>query len=137
RVQLERKLENERLRLRSVVESSGALIVLLNAQLQVTMVNSGFTAMTGLSEDDSVGRPLQQVLDCPLDEATIDRWRTFPFDGQRTERMQFAVKIAGPDGKQRLVAVTATPVADDGGRMANIVLLGVDDTGRREAESAL
>ena len=137
RMQLEQRLEEERARLRSVVESSGAMMVLLDADLSVTMVNSGFTAITGIEEADAIGHALAELMDCPLDPAIVDTWRACALDRQRVEPLQFAVKLDGPQGRQRLVAVTATPVGDVSGRMASVVLLGVDETARREAETAL
>jgi PAS domain S-box-containing protein len=124
RVQLEARLEQEMARLRSVVGSGGALIVLVDRALDVTMVNSGFTALTGIAEADAVGRPLRSLLDVPLDPA-------------RTRRSRLAIKLADIDGRERLIAITATPVVDAAGQVSGIVLLGVDDTERRLAEQAL
>jgi PAS domain S-box-containing protein len=124
RVQLEARLEQEMARLRSVVGSGGALIVLVDRALDVTMVNSGFTALTGIAEAQAVGRPLRSLLDVPLDPA-------------RTRRSRLAIKLADVDGRERLIAITATPVVDAAGQVNGIVLLGVDDTERRMAEQAL
>ena len=111
-------------RLRSIVESGGALIVLVDRALNVAMVNSGFTALTGIPAADAVGRPLQDILPCPLNP-------------ERTKRSRFAVKRRDPSGRERLIAITATPATDADGAVSNIMLLGVDDTERREAEQAL
>jgi PAS domain S-box-containing protein len=129
RVQLEARLESEMTRLRSVVESAGALIVMVDKELDVTMVNSGFTALTGIAEADAVGRPLHSLIDVPLDPA-------------RTSRTRLAIKLTdrhggGDAGRERLIAITATPVTDAQGEVGSIVLLGVDDTERRLAEQAL
>jgi PAS domain S-box-containing protein len=124
RFQLERRLDSEMTRLRSIVESGGALIVLVDRALNVAMVNSGFTALTGISAADAVGRPLQEVLPCPLNP-------------ERTRRSRFALKRRDHSGRERLIAVTATPATDADGTVSSIVLLGVDDTERREAEQAL
>jgi PAS domain S-box-containing protein len=124
RVQLERRLDSEMTRLRSIVESGGALIVLVDRALNVAMVNSGFTALTGIPAADAVGRPLQDVLPCPLNP-------------ERTKRSRFAVRRRDPSGRERLIAITATPATDADGAVSNIMLLGVDDTERREAEQAL
>ena len=124
RLQLERRLDSEMTRLRSIVESGGALIVLVDRALNVAMVNSGFTALTGISAADAVGRPLQEVLPCPLNP-------------ERTKRSRFALKRRDHSGRERLIAVTATPATDADGAVSSIVLLGVDDTERREAEQAL
>jgi PAS domain S-box-containing protein len=124
RVQLERRLDSEVNRLRSIVESNGALIVLVDRLLNVAMVNSGFTALTGIPAADAVGRPLQEVLPCPL-------------NAERTKRSRFAVRKRDPSGRERLIAITATPTMDSDGTVSSIMLLGVDDTERREAEQAL
>jgi PAS domain S-box-containing protein len=129
RVQLEARLAQEMTRLRSVVGSGGALIVLVDRELNVTMVNSGFTALTGIAEADAVGRPLHTLIDVPIDPA-------------RTKRSRLTIKLADRrtadgSGRERLIAVTATPVVDSAGQVSSIVLLGVDDTERREAEQAL
>lgn len=124
RVQLEQRLDSEMTRLRSIVESGGALIVLVDRALNVAMVNSGFTALTGIPAADAVGRPLQEILPCPLNP-------------ERTKRSRFAIRRRDPTGRERLIAITATPATDADGAVSNIMLLGVDDTERREAEQAL
>jgi PAS domain S-box-containing protein len=127
-VQLEVRLESEMTRLRSIVESGGALIVLVDWALQVVMVNSGFTALTGVAAADAVGKTLDEVMDLPLDP-------------ERTSPSRHVVKLrdrpGSGSGRERLVAVTATPITDAEGEVSSIVLLGVDDTERREAEQAL
>jgi len=122
-VQLEARLEEEMTRLQSIVGSGGAVIVLVGPDLKVQMVNLGFTQFTGIAEADAVGRSLQDVMPVPLNP-------------ERTKRSRFVVKLRDRAGRERLVAVTATPLLADGG-VSSIVLLGVDDTERREAEQAL
>ncbi len=124
RVQLEQRLDSEMNRLRSIVESGGALIVLVDRAMNVAMVNSGFTALTGIPAADAVGRPLQEILPCPLDP-------------ELTKRSHFAVRRRDPSCRERLIAITATPATDANGAVTNVMLLGVDDTERREAEQAL
>ncbi|MBN9487513.1 MAG: PAS domain S-box protein [Alphaproteobacteria bacterium] len=124
RVQLERRLQRETERLRSIVESSGALIVLVDSNLDVVMVNLGFTTLTGLEPSAAIGRPLRDVLEAPIDSA---------LGGP----VSFAIKLAGRDGHPHLIAVTATPIRDDGDSVSNIVLVGVDETERHDAEQAL
>ena len=137
RVQLQRKLDAEMARLRSIVESSGAMIVLVDRTLGVVMVNSEFTAVTGLAGEDTVGRSLKQLVDWPLDAAALDIWLSDSPGRGRTKPARFATWMRDQQGRQRLIAVTATPVADEHGRVNSIVFLGVDDTERRETEEAL
>jgi len=126
RVQLERRLQRETERLRSIVESSGALIVLADNNLDVVMVNLGFTTLTGLEPSAAIGRPLRDVLEAPIDSA---------LGGP----VSFAIKLVGRDGQTRLIAVTATPIrdGDNGDSVSNVVLVGVDETERHDAEQAL
>jgi PAS domain S-box-containing protein len=133
RVQLERRLAAETARLRSIVESSGALVALVDRDLRVVMVNSGFSAMTGIDAADAIGRPIEPVMQEPLRTA-LDNWRQAPARATATPAL-FAVRL-GALG-ERLVSITATPVADAEGRIGNVVLMGVDETERRHAEQAL
>ena len=136
RVQLERRLAAETARLRSIVESSGALVALVDRDLDVVMVNSGFSAMTGIAAADAIGRPIERVLQSALRPA-LDNWQREP-SGVAPEPALFAVKLAPADrADERLVSVTATPIADAAGQICNVVLMGVDETERRHAEQAL
>lgn len=137
RVQLTERLDAEMARLRSIVESSGAMIVLVDRELTVIMANSGYTAVTGVAAADAVGRPLKETVDCPLDPGVLERWLSGPFEPGRVEPARFANQIRDRQGRQRLISVTATPVLGEGGLVNSIVFLGVDDTERRDAERAL
>lgn len=136
RVQLSRRLEAETARLRSIVESSGALIVMTDREFGVVMVNSEFSAVTGMGEGTALGRRLRDVFDCPIDGSVVERWLAATQRGGRAEPVHLAKRVVDPQGRQRLISITATPVFDRIG-ISNIVLLGVDDTERSEAEQAL
>ena len=137
RVQLTQRLDAEMARLRSIVESSGAMIVLVDRELTVIMANSGYTAVTGVAAAEAVGRPLKEIVDCPLDPGVLERWLSGPFEPGRVEPARFANQIRDRQGRQRLISVTATPVLGESGLVNSIVFLGVDDTERRDAERAL
>lgn len=137
RVQLTQRLDAEMARLRSIVESSGAMIVLVDRELTVIMANSGYTAVTGVAAAEAVGRPLKEIVDCPLDPGVLERWLSGSFEPGRVEPARFANQIRDRQGRQRLISVTATPVLGEGGLVNSIVFLGVDDTERRDAERAL
>lgn len=137
RVQLTQRLDAEMARLRSIVESSGAMIVLVDRELTVIMANSGYTAVTGVAAAEAVGRPLKEIVDCPLDPGVLERWLSGPFEPGRVEPARFTNQIRDRQGRQRLISVTATPVLGEGGLINSIVFLGVDDTERRDAERAL
>ena len=137
RVQLSQRLDAEMARLRSIVESSGAMIVLVDRALTVVMANSGFTVVTGVDAAEAVGRPLKAIVDCPLDRGVLEGWLSGPIEPGRIEPVRFASQIRDRQGRLRLISVTATPVIGDGGLVNSIVFLGVDDTERSDAERAL
>lgn len=133
RVQLERRLAAETARLRSIVESSGALVALVDPDLKVVMVNSGFSAMTGIAAADAIGWPIDPAMAGPLLPA-LDNWHQAPARAAATPA-RFTARLGA--AAERLVSVTATPVADTEGCICNVVLMGVDETERRHAEQAL
>lgn len=137
RVQLTRRLDGEMTRLRSIVESSGALIVLIDRRFDVVMVNSEFTAVTGIRDTEAIGRPYKDVIHCPLDPIVLTRWLSGPIEQDRTESLHFSCKLEDTAGRQRIFNMTATAVTDSERNVRNIVLLGVDDTARRQTQSQL
>jgi len=137
RMHLEEQLEQERARLRSVVEASGALIALVDPKLRIAMVNKAFTAITGIGESKAIGMPFEQVIDCSLERAAIGEWLGKPPPGDDARTVQFTRRLTDPQGRERSISVTAAPVIDADGRTTNVVFVGVDDTERREAEQAL
>jgi PAS domain S-box-containing protein len=137
RVQLTRRLGEEMTRLRSIVESSGALILMADRNLRIVMVNSEFTAVSGVRDVDAVGRPLKDVINCPIDPAVVARWLEGPLEPGRAEPVRFTNTLTDPAGRQRIINVTATPVTDADRIVRKIVFLGVDDTARRDAERQL
>jgi PAS domain S-box-containing protein len=137
RMRLEEQLEQERARLRSVVEASGALIALVDPKLRIAMVNKAFTAITGISEAKAVGMSFERVIDCSLERNTIDGWLGKTPSGDAAQAVQFTRRLTDPQGRERSISVTAAPVLDADGKTTNVVFVGVDDTERREAEQAL
>jgi len=124
RVRLEQRLEAHMARLTSIVEASGALVVLTDRDLTIEMANREFANVTGLDAEEAVGTSLPEWLRPRQQEA---------FDA----RAQFAAKVTDGQGQERLLSVTLTPVRDASGQVRHVVLLGVDETRRREAEQAV
>jgi PAS domain S-box-containing protein len=124
RVALERRLEAHMARLTSIVEAGGALIVMTDGAFTIEMANREFADVTGVDAEQAVGAPLPEWLR-PRQPA-----------GSETQA-QFAAKFTDRRGNERLMSVTLTPVTDDSGEVRHVVLLGVDETRRREAEQAL
>ncbi len=135
-VLMERRQRDDTLKLRSIVESAGALILLIDRELKVVLANRTFLAATGDATREVAGLPLEEVVACSIDKAVLARW--LEHDGLSTlDPVEFDNVIPTSDGGRRIVRVTASPVQDETGRVNYILFLGVDETARRSAEVQL
>ncbi len=132
-VELARRLEEETARLRSIVESSGALVLVTDPDLNILMVNREFRTFWGLGDEDLVGRSMMDTIGIGLDPASHRAW----LSGDNTEPVNYSRVRRGTQGRHRVLSVTGRPIADEAGIVRQIVFLGVDDTERRDAEQAL
>jgi len=136
RALMERRQRDDTLKLRSIVESAGALILLIDRDLKVVLANRTFLGATGDVTRDVTGLPFENVVSCSIDKALLGRW--LEHEGSTTlDPIEFDNVIPMPDGGRRIVRVTASPVQDDAGRVNYILFLGVDETARRSAEVQL
>ncbi|MBV9835788.1 MAG: PAS domain S-box protein [Alphaproteobacteria bacterium] len=135
-VLMERRQRDDTLKLRSIVESAGALILLIDRDLKVVLANRTFLAATGDATREVAGLPFEDVVVCSIDKAVLAGW--LAHEGLSTlDPVEFDNVIPMPDGGRRIVRVTASPVQDDTGRVNYILFLGVDETARRSAEVQL
>ncbi len=132
-VELARRLEEETTRLRSIVESSGALVLLTDPDLRILMVNREFRTFWGMGDIDLVGHSVVDTIGTGLDPKTLGSWLA----GESTEPVRYTRIRRDSQGRQRRLSVTGRPIADEAGVVRQIVFLGVDDTERRDAEQAL
>ncbi|MPZ35377.1 MAG: PAS domain S-box protein [Rhodospirillales bacterium] len=134
RARLAARLEQETGRLRAIVESSGALVMLTDAELNVIMVNREFEQFWGVSAAHMIGRRLEETdTDTGPGQAL---WRQWLVD-RPGQPARFVRRTVDGHGRQRVLNVTASPVADEAGIVRQIVFLGVDDTERAEAEQTM
>jgi PAS domain S-box-containing protein len=136
-VRLARRLEQERARLRSIIDSSAALVVLTDGNLDMLMVNHEFAAFSGLSPDQAIGRSLRTVFTQPVDPFILTAWLERPWTEEALVAARGTLTVPDADGRVRVVEVTAKPVLNAEGLVRQIVFVGVDDTVRRETERAL
>jgi PAS domain S-box-containing protein len=132
-VELARRLEEEAARLRSIVESSGAVVLVTDPDLNILMANREFRTFWGLGEVDLAGRSMIDMIGTGLDPAIHRAW----LSGENIEPVSYTRIRRDLPGHPRLLSVTGRPIADEAGIVRQIVFLGVDDTDRREAEQAL
>ena len=128
------RLEGERTLLSSLVDSSGALLMLTDRDLRVLMVNREFERFWNVAGADMTGRCLASTqTGTGLPSSVRERWIT----GEAREPVRFERRIVDALGRPRMLNVTASPIIDSRGGLRQIAFLGVDDTDRTEAEHAL
>lgn len=131
------RLEEEMSRLRSIIESSGASVILTDRDLRILAVNHEFANLHGLTVDAAIGRPLGDIVSLTLDHRVLQKWRSASLEAVDTGAVRYSKTITNANGLRRIYSITAKPVVDETDTVRQIVFLGVDDTERREAERAL
>ncbi|HEX2885409.1 PAS domain S-box protein [Vineibacter terrae] len=135
--ELAERLRYELQRLDSVVQSSGAAIVLVDRDMRIIMANNGFiNARPGRSAQDVIGQPLRALVENVHDQGVFDAWfAAGPSDP--VEGLEYESSRTDHQGRRRNYHITANPVRDTAGLVQHIVFLAVDETERREAELQL
>ena len=128
-VQMEQAQRDDMLKLRSIVESSGALIALVNSYQHIVLANRTFLDAVGLPLERVIGQRYGDVVDCGADGEALGQW----FAGQRRDTIAFD-QVVTSGTQRRVVRVTASHVHDDDGDINYSLFLGVDETQRRSAE---
>jgi len=136
-VRLAERLETERERLRSIIESSGALIVLTDRDGIILLANSEFFQVSAMAPEEALGRSVWQCFGEDLQSTMYQRWLAEAAEHAPLEPWRYTKALQDAAGRQRFFNVTATPIADAAGVVRQIVFLGVDESARRDAEQAL
>jgi PAS domain S-box-containing protein len=131
----EKQLADEMERLNSVVQSTGAGIVLLDRDGRIVLVNQRALDDFGKTAADVIGRS-HSALGLNGIDAVLGNWQSADAS-QRLKALEYERNIVQADGAKRIVKVTADPIQDEKGRLRYIVMIGVDDTERRSAEIQL
>jgi len=134
--ELASRLHDRMERLNSIVQSTGALFLLVDRDQRIVMANNGFLSFTGLGEDRVVDQPFAGLVDWRVDPSVVAAWLNA--DGaQSLKAVDYDCTLVDARGARRTIHVTANPGRGTSGRVEHIVLLGVDVTERRQAELQL
>jgi PAS domain S-box-containing protein len=130
----ERALSQEREFSTAVVETSGALVVVLDRDGNIVRFNRACERTTGYSFAEVRGKPIWSLL-LPTEAETVrrvfDRLLAKEFPNQHENHW------VSRNGLERLVAWSNTALLDESGEVRHVVATGIDITERHEAEEAL
>lgn len=131
------RLRYELQRLESVVQSTGARILLVDRNMRFVFANRGFLdAVPGRSAQNVIGRPMREIINSPIDQSVFDAWFAAGPDDP-VAAIEYDNMTPDAQGRPRVYRVTANPVRDERGRVQHIVFLAVEETDRRAAELQL
>jgi PAS domain S-box-containing protein len=118
--------------LANIFDANGAVILLLDADQRVVLANRAFAAVAGKTPAELVGTDYRALGFGAIPEDVYRDWRSI---GRLKPRqpVEFDIEIT-IGGKPHVMRLTANPGTDAGGALGHIVLIGVDDTARRESE---
>ncbi len=134
-ISLEAALRRERDFSAAVLDTAGALVVVLDAQGRITRFNRACERLTGYPAARVLGRVFWEFLIPPDDMAGVmDAWGTLNA-GSYPNR--YENHWLTRDGTQRLIEWSNTTLTSEAGEVRHIIAIGIDITQRKRAERQL
>ncbi|MGC2061599.1 MAG: PAS domain S-box protein [Thermodesulfovibrionales bacterium] len=118
---------------RSLVEGSPNCVVLFTAEGRCLSVNRSGILQTGLSEDEIVGRMIQEI----WPDRTMPATDAFLAPVQKGMRYTYESERVRLDGRQVMWHAVLNPLYDSHGRISRIMGIFTDITQRKKAEAEL
>jgi PAS domain S-box-containing protein len=135
RFEMERKLQQEREFVRSLIECFPDLIVVLDREGRFTFVSERIRDILGVSPEDYIGKPIGQRIS-PEDRSKLNEMFQNAISGQKSKE-QTEIRAQHADGTWKTVRVTANPLRDEKGAIIGMVSSGRDVTESRQLEQQL
>jgi two-component system cell cycle sensor histidine kinase/response regulator CckA len=131
----EEALRHERDFTRQVLETAGALIVVLDPQGKVVRFNGKCSAVTGYTEGEVCGRLMWDVL---LPPAHVERVKqAFQQAPAGPLPTAFEIPWLTKRGEERLISWRISTARDEQGRLRYVIVSGLDVTEQRSLEEQL
>ncbi|MBP1766745.1 MAG: sensor histidine kinase response regulator [Candidatus Aminicenantes bacterium] len=131
----EQVLEKERNFTAAVLDTAGALVIVLDKKGQITRFNRACETMTGYSEAEVLGRVFWEFLvpeaDLPGVRQTWEALQAGDFPNRYENHW------VAKDGSTRLVSWSNTAIVDPGGQVEFIIGTGIDITEAKKAEAGI
>lgn len=118
-------------KLSSVVEASPNAVLIVNTQYMIEYVNPAFCALSGLTAEELVGRPLE-ALRPVLNLGGL--WDTIIAINKRGETWRGDMWIPEVQGERRLLDMTIFPIRGPDGEITHFAALGRDVTEQRRLQ---
>ncbi|MHB1295205.1 MAG: PAS domain S-box protein [Anaerolineae bacterium] len=135
RVRAEEELHRERDFIASVLDTAGALVVVMDTQGGILRFNRYCETLTGYTLEEVRGRPFYELFLLPEERPEVmhvfDALRRGDYPNQHENWW------VARDGSRHLIAWNNTAAIDEQGNVTYIVSTGVDVTERRQAEETL
>jgi PAS domain S-box-containing protein len=132
-------LTESRKRLATILASINDAVIATDVDGRVTFMNGVAQSLTGWSEEDARGKPIQQLLtikDEAKGEAIANPVATALAEATASRAGEHALLLA-KDGRETPVEQNSSLVKDDDGATVGVVLVFRDITQRRRVEQAL
>jgi PAS domain S-box-containing protein len=122
----------------ALLDTAGALVVVIDPDRRVLRFNKACEAVTGFRAADVVGRPLLDHL-IPADRRAEAAKRLADMQDPDTlgHTGSFESDWSTADGRRRRISWTYTSLADEAGRLTATIGVGIDVTEKRVLESRL
>jgi diguanylate cyclase (GGDEF)-like protein/PAS domain S-box-containing protein len=122
-------------RLRQLVDTVPATINAVDSSGRLTLINAAHKKVFGIDPRVAQGATLNETLGDGY--AT----RHFVYDAKVFETGEslpsFEQEVVGPDGSERILLTTKSPLLNDAGWVENVVTVSIDITDLKEAEAAV
>jgi PAS domain S-box-containing protein len=128
-------LRRERDVVSAILDTAGALVVVLDTEGRIVRVNRACERTTGYAFDEVEGVPFWELFLVPEEVAPVQAVFGELRAGQFPN--QYENYWVAKDGSRRLIAWSNTALLDERGTVEYVIATGIDITARDQAESAL
>jgi PAS domain S-box-containing protein len=130
---VQNKLKSERDFVAGVLDTVGAMVIVLDTEGRIVRFNRACEKLTGYAFREVAGRHFWDLVLAPDDAERVKaRFRALDPGQFPTENDGFWITR---DGRRRLIHWTDSVVLDGRGRIENVIGTGIDVTERRQAEA--
>jgi len=133
----QKKLEDERNRLASVVEQVAEAIMITDAEGTIGYVNTAFEALTGYTSRDALGQHPRTLLQADKYNALAVEEIRESIQQSQTWKGRLRVQKKDESQRQLEMLVTVSPLLDADGEVVSVAFMSRDITHESELESQL